>query len=110
MTTYQKARFALAGEGDFIGLHNPEDTWNGWENPLFTIEEARKIALLVEEQNGETADAEGQLFVSPVAVSWVHAEDGEEELMPLHEIDGTHYFAIMNWAWCWEKIGEVEGQ
>jgi hypothetical protein len=34
----------------FIGLHNPQRTWNGWEMPLISIE---SINDLISELNGD---------------------------------------------------------
>jgi hypothetical protein len=101
MTTITTATFTLAGEGSFVGIHDPSDTWNGFANPMFTLEVAREIAKLVAEQNGD--DVEDVLTVHDDGrVTYYYAEDGETETMPTAVINGTTYHAVMNWAWCWE--------
>lgn len=107
MTNYEQATFQLAGEGNFVGIHIPSSRWNGWANPLFTIEEVQKIAQLVNEQNEESLDdAEGWLVVTPTSVNYHYADDGEEQPMPAFLVNGKAYYAVMNDAWCWSVVGE----
>lgn len=101
--TLTPATFTLAGEGNFAGIHDPSDTWNGYANPLFTLEVAREIADLVAEQNGD--DVEDVLTVHDDGrVTYFYAEDGETETMPTVVVDGVTYFAVMNFAWCWSVV------
>ncbi len=36
----KKTVFSIDGSGAFVGVHNPDNTWNGWAIPYFTKEEA----------------------------------------------------------------------
>jgi len=109
MTNYQEATFNLAGEGDFYGIHDPSDTWNGFSNPLFTLDVVREIARLVKEQNSGSADeVTDQLIVKPNwhpngkgVVSYFYAEDGTTEEMPTVVVGGVTRYAVMNYCWCW---------
>lgn len=113
MTNYQEAFFNLAGEGNFYGIHNPADTWNGFANPLFTLGVVQKIAQLVKEQNSESADEiTDELVVDGEGnVTYFYAEDGTTETMPNFLIDGKVYYSIMNYGWCWgvnsEKVKDA---
>lgn len=103
MTNYQEATFNLAGEGDFYGIHNPENTWNGFANPLFTLDVVRQIAQLVKEQNALSADEiQDELVVHGEGnVTYLYAEDGTTETMPSFLVNGKIFYAVMNDAWCW---------
>lgn len=103
MTNYQEATFNLAGEGDFYGIHDPSDTWNGFATPLFTLDVVREIAQLVKEQNSASADeATDELIVHEDGrVVYLYAEDGTTEEMPTVVVDGVIRYAVMNYGWCW---------
>lgn len=98
---YSPAHFTLAGDGNFAGIHDPKNTWNGFANPAFTLDVVRQIAALVAEMNGD--DIDDVLTVHDDGqVTYYYAEDGETETMPTIVVDGVTYFAVMNWEWCWE--------
>ena len=105
MTNYQEATFNLAGEGDFYGIHDPSDTWNGFANPLFTLDVVREIARLVKEQNSGGADeATDELIVHEDGrVVYLYSEEwnGTTEEMPTVVVDGVIRYAVMNYGWCW---------
>lgn len=106
MTNYQEATFNLAGEGDFYGIHDPSNTWNGFANPLFTIDVVRQIVELVKEQNANSADEQlDELVVRNYGlvthVGLQYADDGTIEMMPSFLVNGQIFYAVMNDAWCW---------
>lgn len=116
MGNYQQATFTLAGEGNFVGLHDPNDTWNGFANPLFTISTVRKIIELVNEQNALSDEPQDELRILTVGytnmVLLYSAEDGTTEQMPSSLLrwpaDGLSdiYYAVMNNALCWSVAPE----
>lgn len=106
MSNFQKATFTLSGEGNFVGYHDPKDTWNGFANPLFPIDSVRAIVELVKEQNAlSTDEPQDELTIRTYGgvnyVFYKYAEDGTTEQMPSHLVNNEIVFAVMNHAWCW---------
>lgn len=102
MTNYEQATFNLAGEGNFAGIHDPADTWNGYANPYFTIGEVAKIVSLVGEQNSRSDEATDELKIhEDGSVVYYYGDDGDDEAMPTIVVDGVTHYAIMHYGWCW---------
>lgn len=92
------------GEG-FAGIHEPNERWNGWAQPYFTIEVIRNIARWLESQCGEGARIVTWQDGRAIEITY----DGETYELPTCTIDGVTYYTTDGWVWdCDSDLEEVE--
>lgn len=107
----RKAKFSCATSETFIGFKS-DLTWNGWECPLFELEEAKKV---IEHFNYEQKTHGGEYYEQ---FTYLEEEDGIlsqnfEEGWHMSEydsidkaiiIDGVKYYDIANFSFTWELV------
>ena len=108
----KEGKFFIDGfKGTFKGIYQPGQYWNGWFNPYFTLNEAKKVLKL--QDTKENCLNDGQHFYEfneDFTALICHYEDGAPgcpqfscSIEPATIIDGQKYFAIGFFNWVWEK-------
>jgi len=113
------AFFTLGGTPPQYALYDPTDLWNGWHNPLFTIEQAKKIISYMA-ANGNFLYEEDSYSTDGVNI-YYHLHDtnwrtydgstpkkmNTEQVMP-EIINGVKYYKIGYWSWCWQACATLD--
>jgi hypothetical protein len=101
---YRMARFSLEGldDNEFEGW-TADKRWNGWAMPCFEIQQATKLAGLLEDQ----------LRYDPAKDAFI-GSSGDEEAWPSHLInlpDGgqAKVYAVGAGSWMWDIVEEGGG-
>lgn len=106
-----KAKFSCGTSKVFHG-YDTLQTWNGWNCPLFTIGQAKKVIKYFNAQNLEHKACQYELLsydaINDVIISKYYEEDEfiSEELTSPTIIDGIKYYDINNYNWTWEIVND----
>lgn len=101
-----QAQFSIDSIGEDVllnGFTNGE-TWNGWDCPYFTFEQAH---IVVEAFNasqrtgGEEVKAHYDAELD--AFCFFFESSGENDIFSAEEIDGNKYYPIGAGCWIWES-------
>ncbi len=102
---YRKTRFSLEGldDNEFEGW-TADKRWNGWAMPCFEIQQATKLAELLQDQ----------LRYDPSEDAFIGPSGGEEEVWAANIIDlpdggQTKVYAIGAGSWMWDIVEEGGG-
>ena len=100
---YVRHTFSLAGEGMFWGVHRPNETWNGFACPYFSLSEVERIATLVDMMNSYVDELCVVVVRGDVVVIREAPYDGEITETPVATItvDGETFYGVGTFAWCW---------
>jgi hypothetical protein len=104
----QPTKFSIDTISDVLldGFSSGE-TWNGWDCPYFTFEQAQKVieAFNTSQQiGGENVKA--RYDTEQDAFCFFFESSGESEDFPAEEIDGQKYYPIGAGCWIWERAGK----
>lgn len=99
--------FVLDDLGEWQGIYNPEESWNGFACPLFTLEICREIADVINAlpDNCERIDItdDGRVFSV-----WLDGDDrGVTEIEP-YRVAGADFFPLGSHGWVWESVGDCD--
>lgn len=113
MQDFKEGVFFVDGfEEEFKGIHIEGNYWNGWENPYFELEEAKKVLAC---QDTKENCAENYCcfyeFNEDFTEIINHHEEGTQ-IEPKVTINGKTYFSVgyFNWIWVlktWDDSEEV---
>ena len=107
----EKATFTIDGWVTAEGIHNPQQTWNGFAVPFFTLEEVAKIAKAVDEECNPMEQWESVAIRAGKVFTEYHGfeedEDTTEEVATV-EHEGVTYYGVGAMSWCWSS-DEEEG-
>jgi hypothetical protein len=98
-------------EEEFKGIYLEWNRWNGWQNPYFELEEAKKVLACQDTKENCIENCSSFYeFNEDFSAIIQHYEEGTE-VEPFAEINGKKYFSIgyFNWVWVlktWEDEEE----
>lgn len=100
-----KTTFALAGEGEFEGWHDPDYRWNGFAVPFFPMDEVERIAELVQRMNSTDQPS----WVLPLAHGLVVVRETDVDGSTYDtdcptEVFGDEIGYLVGDGWCWEEV------
>lgn len=102
---YRKARFSLEGidDAEFDGW-TADKRWNGWAMPCFEIQQATKLAVLLEDQ----------LRYDLGQDAFIGSSEDEEEIWPGQLIDlpdggRVKVYAVGAGSWMWDIVDQGGG-
>lgn len=102
-SNYVCETFALGDLGEWQGIHIPNETWNGFSCPMFTLDTCREIAAVVNaiDDNCERIDIsdEGRVFSVWMDGDHGHGEEAEE-VEPIR-VAGADFFPLGAFGWTW---------
>lgn len=94
--------------GPLEGIFDPQQRWNGWAQPWFTM----ASALVIQQKCNETifnVYEEGTIFAIDSDGIWeldqAYADEYEDvrgKLVPTIEVDGVTYYGLGD-GWCWSE-------
>jgi len=104
-------KFTIDGWITAEGIHNPEQSWNGYAVPFFNLEQA---GYITEKSNADIDYDEtwerynikdGKIFLE------FHGFDEKNEIeeVPSVDFEGVTYFGIGAGSWVW-AVDEEEGE
>ena len=108
------AWFAIADQPAIQMLHDPTNLWNGWNNPQFTLEQAQLFVDWTnapEQKETWASDMPEKFYFRDDRLfsTWLDEDETNEQEIHPHEINGTMYYGIGNWSWCWQAC-ETENE
>lgn len=106
----KKSLFSIdtLGARTFDGF-DTNDTWNGWDVPVFTFEQAKKIVAAWQAQGWPAYYNEGtDTFVFGVNADPATGEAQEQQEFQGYEMDGHKLYAIGSGSWIWERLDAPE--
>lgn len=108
MTTYTDGYFYMDGMPPIKGITNGQ-TWNGWECPLFTRENAIKAIGGINEangrENGDYFEWEGDTLVNTY---YYDGQVGDVQRDNGIEINGQKYYGVGYMSWVWDMVNIPE--
>lgn len=108
----QPAHFTLDSLGDvLLDGFTAGETWNGWECPYFTFQQARKVVDAFnasQRVNGDSVEA--RYDATQDAFCFFFESAGESDDFSAVEIEGKKYYPIGAYAWIWESTDRLERQ
>lgn len=106
----EQATFSLAGEGGFVGYHDPNESWNGFACPFFPLSEVERIAILVDRMNSTDERCDVIVRGDVVVIREESYTDMvTEEQVGTITVDGQTLYGVGAYAWCWSEVEEVCG-
>lgn len=102
----QPARFTMdsLGEGVTLEGFSSGETWNGWDCPYFTFEQAQKVVEAFNaSQQLEGNTVEARYDAGQDAFCFLFESSGESDDFPAVEIEGQKLYPIGAGCWIWER-------
>lgn len=98
----QKTRF----KNDALGFDSYEgftkgETWNGWDCPYFTFEQAQKILKTYNQLRSIIEEA--QAFYDSSADAFIFPSEDDSEIYTGVIEEGEKYYSIGSFVWIWEE-------
>lgn len=97
-----KFKIESLGYETFDGF-SKDETWNGWDCPYFTFEQAEKVLKnfnelrrIIRQESIAYYESSADAFVFP-------ADDGESESFSSVAENGQNYYPIGAFCWIWEE-------
>ncbi|WP_327349623.1 hypothetical protein OG772_20285 [Streptomyces sp. NBC_01321] len=101
--------------GPYDAKLNPDNRWNGWLSPFFTLDTARKIAARTQEMADEDGhdcvdtihvidggiDREGEPRAVVLHISWQYFDEGSQTAASIIQPNDEGLYGIGGWSWTW---------
>lgn len=103
----QPAHFSMDTLGDEVLLEGftAGGTWNGWDCPYFTFEQAQKVVdafNATPRLEGDSVDARYE--AEKDTFCFFFESSGESDDFPAVEIEGRKFYPIGAGCWIWETV------
>ena len=84
--------------------YSDDQEWNGWACPLFSYEEAQRIAAVCNEHGGRASyDEQHDRFIFHLNES----DLDEPEIYSSEQLEGKKLYAIGAFNWIWEELDDA---
>lgn len=93
------------GYDSFDG-YTKEESWNGWDCPYFTFEQAQKVLKAYNQLR--SIIGEEQAFYDSSADAFIFPADEEPEPYASVTEEGEKYYSIGGFVWIWEESGKPD--